>query len=785
MSASGFSSAFTVRAGPNNTGRLVDGSCDGLYWVRGQVNGGNEWRGPFPTSAGADLAARALLDLLYSSGLSFNSLCWVEWGKRYWRPNDGGYNGGKWLLMAEQAYASVQDLPPMYDEDVVPPPLAGIRFGIISTREEYGNGRSKRGASLPSQNTIYAQGGGLVRGTSALSIDDVKLLGLFWREAATSYPPFTNVPTVVGPSLRQSQIFLDRLVFSGAGNWINIFVPRPVIDLPDDDGTDGNFLAGYRIQPVSINRTCQQVTQLTSKSQPLTANYSPTTSGDMGSVTFLPAPGVPGAGVFYQFDRIESVLLSTDGRQLSGNQPTGPGFMGADVSGGGGAFPSLPSAVFSPHNIASFTRICQTKYSLQAVTVTRTGGAASYTYGAPTEKEIAYIPATMEPPPVEADYIIRPPLDLGSEGVYPGRDLMYKGGGKLYQIGTNSPLSPLHLVLDAFPAILPNGIDYQWSEVPGAAGYTVVEYWGSPSVKKDFFYIDIKNVPGSFARSHVWGQYFTAPQLRAAGFGAPDGNYSGGFNGAFGPVLIYPNIPAFINGGSCNYGIPNGNGSYNDFGRACCGGDLEGMIAYKVTPVPDPNPNSSWAAIPTEPPPLYTKLSVYDYYPGGVFPVGLDPEPPGGFLYNWHTIALWRAPKGTTAPNFDRAGVSFQADMSDGSIGYWRLGDQSGAPSIPGADIWGYDLAFTGADGTITYTKPVYIPGPRQYFTDVAVDISTDNLTAPPSVKFKHLLLLEPDPPIGIAIVNYLDLNSTGGQIAQATVTFYDRPQKFIPGVQL
>ena len=778
MTQSALAEALDVVAGPNTTGRLRNGDTDGLYYVRAQIYHGNDWRGPFLTLALADAAAVQILTDTYNGLRLFNPIQWVEFGKRYWRSlvSDPTTHLGIWTLLPEGAYTSVDDQPSDEDGDLAPaPPLSGIQFGIISTASEWQQGRSGRGKLITFQNGVYCQGGQLIRNGGYVMQADIKALGMFWRGALLSYTPLSGVPTVVGPTQRQSQNFLDRQFFPGAANHINVFVPRPVTNLVDDDGvTDGTFLAGYRIKPTSIYRLTQQVTQATAKSQPITNDYAPPTVGDISQVTFTPSGGLG----FFQYDRIESVLLATYPKTNA--TQVGPGFTGPDVCGGLGAFPDPP---ILPNSITSMTRLCRTAYSIQAVIVTRQVGVVTYTYGDPMLEEVAYIPVTIEPIPVQSQFVVKPPLDLGSAGVFPGRELWFKGTGTLYQNKDNDPRQQ-HLFLDAFPVGSAGPIDYEWEDVPGASGYTCVEYWGWPSVKKTFFYIGVKQTPISLASSLVWGNYFSAAELRLAGFGVPDGLYSGGFNGAFAQASVYAHIPAFVNGGSCAYDIPNGNGSYDDYGTSCCGGDLEGLVAYKVTPVPDPNPNSQFSAIPTEPPPLWVKKDTYDYYPDFVVPIGLDPNPPGGFLYNWNTCPIWKAMAGAHVPNYDTSGVAFGADLLSGETAYWRLGYQGGGPFVPGYGIWGYDVSTTGADNTIVYTLPIYIPGPKTYFTDVSVTISKDNSVAVPSLKLTHLLLLNPDTPIGTATVNYVDLTDPNSSVASATVTLYDRPQKYIPGFQ-
>ena len=115
---SGNAQTFRVVAGPNTTGRLRNGDTDGRYWVQGRIWRLNEWRGPFTLPADADLAARRLLNEFNNLGGNADGLSWVQWGKRYYKQNNGGGNGGKWIMQVEAGYTAVENLP---SDDEAPP----------------------------------------------------------------------------------------------------------------------------------------------------------------------------------------------------------------------------------------------------------------------------------------------------------------------------------------------------------------------------------------------------------------------------------------------------------------------------------------------------------------------------------------------------------------------------------------------------------------------------------------------------------------------------------------
>ena len=115
-----------VTAGPPTDGRLRNGSTDGRYWIRGNIAGFHYWGSSYLLGADADLAARALLNAFYSTQQVDDALCWVEWGRRYWRVNDGGH-GGRWTLIVEEGYSSVGSLPADDDTDLT------TQYGSISS----------------------------------------------------------------------------------------------------------------------------------------------------------------------------------------------------------------------------------------------------------------------------------------------------------------------------------------------------------------------------------------------------------------------------------------------------------------------------------------------------------------------------------------------------------------------------------------------------------------------------------------------------------------------------
>ena len=332
---------------------------------------------------------------------------------------------------------------------------------------------------------------------------------------------------------------------------------------------------------------------------------------------------------------------------------------------------------------------------------------------------------------------------------------------------------------------------------------------------KDSFYIDVKQFSG---KSHVWGNGFSfdTPFFKGAFTSNYHGSNVAAVNGAYCDVKVYANIPAGANGGNCPYAIPRQLDARPLFagpfysGTPCAGGNIAGQGAINIqrvnpAPIVDTNPDTdddttyNYATAPAADigygddqqwdPALQSYTEEYhpvDYYPAGVLPIYGDPAPVAGFLYNFHTLPIWEANALTKTPAFDTTGASFSANVSSGFAAYWRLGTQEGGPAIPGVGIRGYMAAVTGALGTIVYTIPVYIPGPKEYFTDVSVDIPADNSKAPPSLKLKHLTLLQPDTPIGFATIGYIDLNSPtlSQDIVTQTVTFYARPQRYIPGFQ-
>ena len=389
------------------------------------------------------------------------------------------------------------------------------------------------------------------------------------------------------------------------------------------------------------------------------------------------------------------------------------------------------------------------------------------------------------------------------------------------------------VTLNVQPA--PDPLGYQIDGAPGAVGYSVVEFWGyqgalnysnSPVVApgggfynqaiKDSFYIDVKSYNG---KSHIWGNGFPADTPFFNGrFG--QSNYHGGnivaVNGSSCTLTAYANIPAYVNGGNCPYAIPRRVDASPLYagpfysGIPCASGNLGGQGAITIQrinppPVVNTNPDTdddttyNYDTAIEEPigtgddqqwtPDLQNYTEQYnpvDYYPSGVLPIYGDPSPVTGYLYNFHTIGIWQADAKTQTPNYDTSGPRFLADMIDGSLAYWRLGTQEYGPKIAGFGIRGYNLASPSADGTILYTVPVYIPGPIEYFTDVSVEVSIDNNLPPPSLRLKHLTLLNPDPPIGSATIGYIDLSSPtlSQDIVNATVIFYAKPQKYIPGIQ-
>ena len=126
-------------------------------------------------------------------------------------------------------------------------------------------------------------------------------------------------------------------------------------------------------------------------------------------------------------------------------------------------------------------------------------------------------------------------------------------------------------------------------------------------------------------------------------------------------------------------------------------------------------------------------------------------------LANFHYIPLWIQAHDAPEPTYNTSSA-YRFTLEDGTVCYYRLGDQGGGPALPGKGIIGYGLATPGANGEIFYSLPVYIGGPLNFPTDIDTTIPPENTAPIPS--FHTIPLDAPDPPIGFAVVGNPDLNA-------------------------
>jgi len=97
------------------------------------------------------------------------------------------------------------------------------------------------------------------------------LSGVEWLPTVDSYPPFTSIPTILGPVIPQGETSLELIAYTEKGRYnalIAGFVPRPNDAAYNDNGTSaGRFLSGFRMRFLAIKRTIQ-TTEQTQTSHP-------------------------------------------------------------------------------------------------------------------------------------------------------------------------------------------------------------------------------------------------------------------------------------------------------------------------------------------------------------------------------------------------------------------------------------------------------------------------------------------------------------------------------------
>lgn len=115
---------------------------------------------------------------------------------------------------------------------------------------------------LPSQVDQY----GYVTPNNSYGVPEGTTDGAQWLTAVDSYPPFTSVPTILGPVIRQGETSSDNIYsYTGSGIYNGTcrgFVARPNDPAYDDNGIlPGRYLAGFRLRFLTIARTIQTTEQ--------------------------------------------------------------------------------------------------------------------------------------------------------------------------------------------------------------------------------------------------------------------------------------------------------------------------------------------------------------------------------------------------------------------------------------------------------------------------------------------------------------------------------------------
>jgi len=713
--------------------RLFNGDTDNKYWIVGRLEGGNEWRGPFVSLSLANDAALIMLDKYVIPGINLETFVRVEVGKRYWLQDNR-----TWFLRTEKAYTQVRQLPA--DEPGPDPtptvPVTTARFGFIHDKYSYPqkgrlpiSGAAPLGENSTENNRIFGRipGGYGLRSQADIDADKV-----YWLPSASFGFNADTISAgnncIVGPTILQDvyQYASKAAVRGNTSDDIQIIVDRPVTDVPDDDGSDGYYLAGYTVGWGYVKRFVRALTRTRAYSPafetqvPSVMDWNITTSGDL-SLNQAIAKG--GTNIFH-FASVETLKTAPIGTARpspyvctytgpSAGTVVPPGMIQLDDL----VFPNMPFGL-SDYVICNCSCYAVVDYLIRAAFVTRVDGIATYNYSDPLTARVCVFPFPVEPPVIYSNSITAPYYGLGATipGVN-GTDLTMGvswrmvGGVRDYAAHPDGGGSLTPFVFTPFDnqSITPQ---CNWSDVPNVGGYIVTEEWGKylsdvtqkpkPITDKTWWTV-VKDETQPYHVFKSWG--LEVPKSAMVG---PYGEQV--YNGAICHLRAYPKVPPFGNGGSCPYPMPRGDAAgFYDYGLSCLGVTLIGATNQIIRII---NGNNIQGQIVNGD--FGGNVRGVDYYEPPQLQYGPIPVIPR-FRYWGGTAGIWIVDPGQQPPPYDNGSSAYLATMIDGSKAYWYLGDQ-GNQALPGHGVIGWGYAIPTPTLGIAYTRPYYASGPFQFY---------------------------------------------------------------------
>lgn len=702
--------------------RLFNGDTDNKYWIVGRLEGGNEWRGPFVSLALADAAALIMLDKYVVPGLNLETFVRVEVGKRYWLQDNR-----TWFLRTEKAYTQVRQLPA--DEPGPDPtptvPVTAARFGFIHDKYSYPqkgrlpvSGAAPLGENSTENNRIF---GGIPGGYGFRSQADIDADKVYWLPSASFGFNADTISAgnncIVGPTILQDayQYASKSATRGSTSDDIQIIVDRPVTDVPDDDGSDGYYLAGYTVGWGYVKRFVRALMRTRAVSPafemevPTVMDWNITTSGDL-SLNQAIAKG--GTNIFH-FASVETLKTAPIGPARpspyvctytgpSAGTVVPPGMIQLDDL----VFPNMPFGL-TDYVICNCSCYVVVDYLIRAAFVTRVDGIATYNYSDPLTARVCVFPFPVEPPITQCNNIVEPVFPTVDGCI--NSDLPNGNSGSIWrQIIRHDDYqgrisNPVFTVDDPPSAV----VQCTWGDVPNQGGYTVLETWGSQydiythKLKPDTdltWWISRTDITGNYHVYQSWGR-IVPPNL-------PGGPINGGYNGPFGYAKVFAKVDPFGNGGSCPYPMPRLDAvSQFDMGLPSAQ-----IAAYAAMVTGFESINN-----PSVPRQIQKGRDIcVDYYEPARLSFGPPPNIPR-YRYWGGTAGIWIVDPGQQPPPYDNGSSAYLATMIDGSKAYWYLGDQ-GNQALPGHGVIGWGYAIPTPSLGIVYTRPYYASGPFQFY---------------------------------------------------------------------